>query len=303
MNRRTFNKTLALTIGTIGLTGVPSFARKRAQQLPSARTPDGWQPYTIINEKVSFDLPIAPQFDFRRTSLGRDRGSRLEVSLGSYADGAAYAVYVFENSSFRQSIDSFIQRQLASRKNWDLNTGRKVTFDGVEGKAFTAIDPNYGHAQFFSTGDRLYQFIVFGVPPDDPRASRFFSSLSLTRKKDSTEISERFQHPGYPVTAAPPDPPETFTAQQVDRRVIVAFRVEPRYTESARQDSVRGVVILKCLFSADGRINGISVVQGLPHGLTERAIAAARKMIFVPAMKDGRFVQTLITVEFYFNLY
>ena len=89
----------------------------------------------------------------------------------------------------------------------------------------------------------------------------------------------------------------------MNRKVIVGLKVEPRYTEDARRDQVTGAVILKCLFASNGPITNISVVQSLPHGLTERAIAAARKMKSVPAMKGGQFVATWLPVEFYFNLY
>ena len=48
---------------------------------------------------------------------------------------------------------------------------------------------------------------------------------------------------------------------------------------------------------------GIRAVSGLPHGLTERAIAAARNIKFVPATKDGRPVSMHIQLEYSFNLY
>jgi hypothetical protein len=44
-------------------------------------------------------------------------------------------------------------------------------------------------------------------------------------------------------------------------------------------------------------------VSGLPYGLTEKAIAAARQIRFQPAMKDGRAVSQFIQIEYNFNLY
>ncbi|MDT5059855.1 MAG: hypothetical protein QOH63_562, partial [Acidobacteriota bacterium] len=44
-------------------------------------------------------------------------------------------------------------------------------------------------------------------------------------------------------------------------------------------------------------------VSGLPNGLTERAIAAARQIRFTPAMKDGHAVSQYIQIEYNFNLY
>jgi hypothetical protein len=45
------------------------------------------------------------------------------------------------------------------------------------------------------------------------------------------------------------------------------------------------------------------VVQGLPDGLTERAIEAARKIKFVPASKEGKYVSMWMQLEYNFNLY
>jgi len=44
-------------------------------------------------------------------------------------------------------------------------------------------------------------------------------------------------------------------------------------------------------------------VRTLPFGLTERAIAAARQIKFVPATKGGRPVSVFMQLEYNFNLY
>jgi hypothetical protein len=46
----------------------------------------------------------------------------------------------------------------------------------------------------------------------------------------------------------------------------------------------------------------VSVVRGLPDGLTEQAIAAAREAKFKPAMKDGKPVPYWVVLEMGFNL-
>jgi hypothetical protein len=47
----------------------------------------------------------------------------------------------------------------------------------------------------------------------------------------------------------------------------------------------------------------IIVLSGLPGGLTERAVEAARRIKFFPATKDGRPVSMFIQLEYNFNLY
>jgi hypothetical protein len=44
-------------------------------------------------------------------------------------------------------------------------------------------------------------------------------------------------------------------------------------------------------------------LQGLSHGLTEQVIVAAHKIRFTPAMRDGKPVSVIGSLEFTFNLY
>ena len=89
----------------------------------------------------------------------------------------------------------------------------------------------------------------------------------------------------------------------VDERVRLLSKPEPHYTEEARRQGVVGTVILRVIFSSTGEITQIRAIQGLPLGLTERAIAAARDIKFVPAKKDGRAVSVYMQLEYNFNLY
>lgn len=50
-------------------------------------------------------------------------------------------------------------------------------------------------------------------------------------------------------------------------------------------------------------MRNIEVVNRLPAGLTENAIAAARKITFTPAMKDGHPVSQMVILEYRFELF
>ena len=50
------------------------------------------------------------------------------------------------------------------------------------------------------------------------------------------------------------------------------------YTDKAREHEIQGTVLLRVTFLASGEIGGIAPVTGLPYGLTEQAIAAAREI-------------------------
>ncbi len=103
-------------------------------------------------------------------------------------------------------------------------------------------------------------------------------------------------HPGVPAKSdASPATQATenaLTIRDVDVRPFIAMKPEPAYTEEARQNQLEGTLLLKAIFSADGTINNIKVAAGLPYGLEENAIDAAKRIKFIPAMKDGKFVST-----------
>ncbi|MCI0661632.1 MAG: energy transducer TonB [Acidobacteria bacterium] len=85
-------------------------------------------------------------------------------------------------------------------------------------------------------------------------------------------------------------------------RPTILYKEKATYTQKARDRGIEGVVILNVIFSADGKIAEIKVVRGLPDGLTEKAIEAAQKIRFEPAMKDGVPVNVRGNLEFSFNL-
>jgi TonB family protein len=96
---------------------------------------------------------------------------------------------------------------------------------------------------------------------------------------------------------------KVFSSRDVTSRARVLEKPEPQYTEAARKNQVTGTVVLKAVFSSSGSVTNISTIRGLPDGLTERAIAAAKQIRFVPAQKDGRNVSMWMQLEYNFNLY
>ena len=91
--------------------------------------------------------------------------------------------------------------------------------------------------------------------------------------------------------------------REVEQRARLLSKPEPKYTEEARRNQVTGTVMLRAVFASSGEVVQIRALSSLPHGLTERAIAAAREIKFVPAMKDGRPVSVFMQLEYNFNLY
>jgi TonB family protein len=99
-----------------------------------------------------------------------------------------------------------------------------------------------------------------------------------------------------------PDSIKAFQPKEVDVRAVVTARPDPKYTEEARRVGVQGIVVLKVLLSAEGKIDRIRVIRRLPYGLTESAIRAACGIKFTPAQINGQKVSQWATVEYGFSL-
>jgi TonB family protein len=111
------------------------------------------------------------------------------------------------------------------------------------------------------------------------------------------------------VMFAPPTPSPTPTSDESIEPVTeslhptLIYREKAKYTDEARKNDVEGTVVLQVVFHMYGLLTDIKVIHGLPDGLTENAIEAAKKIRFQPAMKDGRPISVRGTLEFPFYLY
>lgn len=96
-------------------------------------------------------------------------------------------------------------------------------------------------------------------------------------------------------------PPARVVGPSTALRIISKPR--PGYTDEARKNQIQGTVLLRVTFLASGQIGPISTVKGLPNGLTEKAIAAARSIQFEPR-KDGGIPKSVTRViEYTFTIY
>ncbi len=94
-----------------------------------------------------------------------------------------------------------------------------------------------------------------------------------------------------------------YRLSEITTRAVIKAKPEPSYTEEARRAGVRGVVRLRAVLAADGTVKHVLVLKGLSYGLTEKSVAAARKIRFEPATLDGVPVSQVVTLEYNFNIY
>jgi TonB family protein len=84
--------------------------------------------------------------------------------------------------------------------------------------------------------------------------------------------------------------------------VEITYKPNPVYTDEARNLKLEGEVLLEVNFTANGQLHVNRVVRGLGHGLDEAAVAAANKMRFKPALRNGQAIDSTAVVHVVFQL-
>jgi protein TonB len=81
-------------------------------------------------------------------------------------------------------------------------------------------------------------------------------------------------------------------------------QVKPDYTDAALHAKLQGVVGLEAVVLADGSVGEVKIVRSLDpiFGLDQSAIRAVRAWKFVPAMRNGRPVPIIVSIELSFVL-
>ena len=93
-----------------------------------------------------------------------------------------------------------------------------------------------------------------------------------------------------------------YQPKEVSLKAKITLNAPPTYPAEARTHNVSGRVALTAVLCRSGRVTDIQVVKGLPSGLTESAIKAAKEIKFEPAVKDGEAVSQATQLEYGFNL-
>jgi TonB family protein len=272
-----------------------------SSSLPSL--PD-WKTYTVKGEEFSVSLPVMPAMTtqtMRDFTLNKQRQQRV---IGAYADGVVYVILTFENSKWRQSLKDLIAEMPGDHSGMTRN----LTLGSFSGREYEFQDGDRrGVSQFYITDRNIYLFkaVGSGLGNPDMAIPKFLSSIRLEKRPKGIELVDG---PGEQWNSNPSKTNEdsearVFSGKEVTRKASVFTKPEPSYSEAARKNQLTGTVVLRAVFTSSGAVANIKAVSGLPFGLTEQAIAAAKQLKFIPAIKDGHFVSMFIQLEYNFNLY
>jgi TonB family protein len=199
--------------------------------------------------------------------------------------------------------------------------GGEFELSGLPARRFSvALEKERGQVYVCAEGPRVYVVAALSADEQDARLKQFMESFALksAATRPSKVVGES-SGPGVGIGpgrggntgggsagdngGGPVDYSRPFKTAELAKKAVITAKPEPGFTEQARKFNVTGVVRLRAILAATGEVRNIYIVKGLPHGLTERAIAAAVQIRFVPAEKDGRQVSQYVTLEYNFNIY
>ena len=269
-----------------------------------------WERYAASKGKISILMPQLP------TAIERSFVcSEFEaITYSAYRGGAVYQLEIdFKGSGFtsgcskvaRYSEDSFQGRVTELRAVKDKVAESPLVHQGYTGwKVSTRSETRWIFDD--SKKKRWIELVIThhkGVNVDE---DRYLESLDLTGAMKGINIGSGAKSSVGDVLDYEPEVIEDSLKAKQDatyENVRILAKPRPSYTDSARQNNVAGDVKLKVTFRANGSIGDISVVSGLQGGLTEQAIIAAKKVVFLPARKNGKLVTAALTIQYSFSIY
>lgn len=277
-----------------------------------------WARYLARGEEFSVLLPEAPSIALK-SRPNKKINERYEGRIyGAYGDGIVYLIISENNPKRSEKMETFVEEfrktlpRHQSLGSSELSFDRDINLNNFSGKRYFVKFYNgaKGVVDFYMTNKHVYIVEAAGGDESNPSIRQFFGSLSLdenvTGKKDSTKDILSIASVTAPTglqSSANQVTGQIFSPKEVTQKAFAVSRPEPFYTEEARRKQLTGTVVLKAVLSSSGKVANIEVLKELGNGLTEKALEAAGKMKFIPAMKDGKFVSQYIQIEYNFNLY
>jgi TonB family protein len=208
-------------------------------------------------------------------------------------------------------MERLAREKVDKRRMAEINPGmtyrREFDVSGWAAREYSVrLEKSRGPVYVCADGPQVYIVAALGDDAGDARLKQFVDSFALKRAAPAPPLlgdGIRSSSGGNTGGDAPVDYSRPFRQSEVTKKLLITYKPEPIFTEQARKFNVAGVVRLRAVLHSSGTVQNMVVVKGLPHGLTEKAIAAAKQIRFTPAEKDGHTVSQYVTLEYNFNIY
>ena len=271
-----------------------------------------WQKYQIPDNEISVFLPKMPV-----VTQWVDVCTETETKIyWAYAEEIVYQVRISskfkkgnrgtceEKRNFGEEI--FAQRINQIKRSSDSTDEIKLIQNKKE---VTKINDKTFDYWIFNdlVNDKWVELGIAHRADVKPNEERFIKSLEFTENPTGIVIGDGAEKTLGDETAENAknvsDKSDSNSGAEKTEPMIIISKPRAYYTEAARQSQTQGTVMLRVTFLASGGIGSVSVVKELTNGLTEQAIAAANKMVFLPQKVKGVNVSVTKQVQYSFTIY
>lgn len=292
--------------------------------LPNA-VPVSWRQYSSSQDNFSAVFPKLP------VALRSGTGGCTTIARANffaYAEEAVYEVSITSKSKVDAPRDCLtVERygkelfgQRLSELRVTMTSADQTIVDGQ--KAVVLVSAS--QTRWFVNdpdNDRWLELAIHHRPTTTVDPERFLHGMSL-RSGSGIEIGEGsavtlgddfVREPPKGPDQAPQIPQGTSSGNSdggktelpviTGTNLTIIGKARPGYTDVARDADVQGTVRLRVTFYSNGSTGSISAISGLPYGLTEQAIKAAQRIVFIPKTVNGYPVSVTKVVEYSFSIY
>jgi TonB family protein len=283
-----------------------------------------WEKYNFREHNFSVLLPKLPVV-IKTQNIGI---SEQREEFGAYSNGVVYMVAsVFELKDNEQKNVQVV-KEAFSENNYALRLSeirhRYRALDLIE----MSVNRNNLKGARFSNGEwtfelyfipqqkRWYELWAVNREKSNPEINRFFESFKIESNATGKIVGTgapaiigdvtrlKYNLPNQePKEIGLKDPNVPNRRQNVFESARIVLMPRPSYTEEARKAGEHGIVRLRVTFASNGTVTDIQPDNNLPNGLTDSAINAAKKILFVPAAVNKEFVSTSKIIEYNFTAY
>jgi len=177
--------------------------------------------------------------------------------------------------------------------------------------ALTLLPSAVSFAQSQTDADRAAQQAIKAVHARD------LPEASLPCTADEAKWWNDLRAAAKVVNPAQPDPPDIKKLHRLikegidksyqipipDRYATTLWRGHPEPTPQPKFKKINGSIALAVELLPDGTVGEVKVAQGLDPSYDQVAIETARKLIFVPAIKNRKFVSLWTPMTMSFNTF
>jgi TonB family protein len=302
---------------------VLTFSNALLAQFAKYSVPARWELYSVKDKNVSFLMPRLPVLNEQNNECRAE----LIREYAAYNDGVVYVLRItsetepgaycsqkgkFDENKFSERVNT-LKSELKDESNSENNFSGNSIIKLAGYKRVIKLVNDYDNKRWF-------ELSIHGADEKKIEVKNFLDSLKIDKAAPGIEIgpgaSQTFgddvsksivevkdNNAGNDESAENSKKIAVKIESEASYLARIIIRPKAKYTDAARKNQVTGTVRLKVAFLANGAIGDIAVIVSLPFGLTEEAIAAARKMVFIPQQGFKTRYSVSKTVEYSFNIY